>query len=279
MTNADDHLLRKHAPIPTRAWKEIDDEARDRLTPLLAARTVVDWVGEGGWRRDSAGLGRTSAITALPAGITHAEATAPGVELRQRRVQPLVEVRVPFTVSRREIDDVQRGALDADLDDVERAASAIAEIENRAVFHGWEAAGITGITGAAAAPATELGTDCAAYPATVARAVDNLRRRGIEGPYALAIGPEGYTRIVETTEHGGFPLLEHLTRILGGPVVWAPGVDGAVVLSQRGGDFLLDVGQDLSVGYSHHDADVVHLYLEESFTFRVVGDDAAVVLG
>lgn len=279
MTNADDHLLRKHAPIPARAWKEIDDEARDRLTPLLAARTLVDWVGEGGWRHDAMRLGRTSEIAALPVGITHPDATAPGTELRQRRVQPLAEVRVPFAVSRREIEDVQRGALDADLDDVERAAVAIAEIENRAVFHGWEAAGITGITGAAAVPAAQLGTDCGAYPGLVARAVDHLRRRGIEGPYALAIGPVGYTRVVETTEHGGFPLLEHLTRILGGPVVWSPGVDGAVVLSQRGGDFLLDVGQDLAVGYSHHDADVVHLYLEESFTFRVVGDDAAVVLG
>ena len=61
--------------------------------------------------------------------------------------------------------------------------------------------------------------------------------------------------MVETTEHGGYLLLDHLTRILGGEVVWAPGVDGALVISQRGGDFLLDVGQDLAVGYSHHDAE------------------------
>lgn len=73
-------------------------------------------------------------------------------------------------------------------------------------------------------------------------------------------------------------MLDHLTKILGGPVVWAPGLDGAVVMSQRGGDFHLDVGQDLSIGYSHHDADSVTLYLEESFTFRVKEPDAAVVL-
>ena len=154
-----------------------------------------------------------------------------------------------------------------------------AEIENRAVFHGWTAAGIRGIAEASTFPSAELGTEAGRYPAVVARAVDTLRCDGIEGPYALAIGPEGYTRIVETTEHGGYLLLDHLTRILGGGKgVGAPGVDGAIVVTQRGGDFLLDVGQDLAIGFSHHDADLVHLYLEESFTFRVVEPDAAVVL-
>ncbi|MGH3566400.1 MAG: family 1 encapsulin nanocompartment shell protein [Pseudonocardia sp.] len=112
----------------------------------------------------------------------------------------------------------------------------------------------------------------------MARAVEQLRHNGIEGPYTMAIGPAGYTRIVETTEHGGYLLFDHLKRILGGKIIWAPGVDGAVVASERGGDFLLDVGQGLSIGYSHHDADIVHLYLEESFTFRVVEPDAAIAL-
>jgi len=123
-----------------------------------------------------------------------------------------------------------------------------------------------------------LGTDCAQYPGIVARAVDTLRRNGIEGPYALAIGPTGYTRIVETTEHGGYLLIDHLTRVLGGRVLWAPGVEGAVVVSERGGDFLLDVGQDLAIGYRSHDTDQVHLYFEQSFTFRVAEPDAAVAL-
>jgi uncharacterized linocin/CFP29 family protein len=60
--------------------------------------------------------------------------------------------------------------------------------------------------------------------------------------------------------------------------VWAPGVNGAVVLSVRGGDFLFESGQDLSVGYDSHDADAVRLYLEESFSFRVATAEAAVAL-
>ncbi len=63
----------------------------------------------------------------------------------------------------------------------------------------------------------------------------------MRGPYAIALGPRCYTGVVETTERGGYPVFEHLRMILGGPVVWAPAVDGAVVLSQRGGDFELVV--------------------------------------
>lgn len=270
MTTPADHLLRAHAPIPAAAWTQIDDEARERLTPLLAGRRLADFEGPGGWKHSAVSLGRTEDLLGPPEGVA-----ADGVRTRRRRVLPLAEVRVPFTVSRHEIDDVQRGAADPEFDDLDRAARLAAELENRAILHGWAAAGIEGLAQSSPYPALTLGTDCSAYPGIVARAVDTLRCNGIEGPYALVIGPEGYTRIVESTEHGGYLLFDHLARILGGSIVWAPGVEGAVVASTRGGDFLLDIGQDLSIGYSHHDADTVSLYLEESFTFRVVEPDAA----
>jgi uncharacterized linocin/CFP29 family protein len=95
----------------------------------------------------------------------------------------------------------------------------------------------------------------------------------------LALGRAQYRRVVETAEHGGYPLLDHLRKILEGPIVWAPGVQGAVVLSLRGGDFLFESGQDLSIGYDSQDGEVVRLYLEESFSFRVSTPEAAVALG
>lgn len=266
-----DHLLRPLAPIPAKAWQAIDDEARKRLTPLLAARRLVDWLGPGGWTDPAVNLGRVDPLDP-PSGVA-GKAVA-----RQRRVLPLAEFRVPFILARSEIEDAERGAVDLDLDDLDRGARVAAEIENRAVFHGWPAAGMAGIADTSRHPGIELGTEAHGYPGVVARAVDTLRCAGIEGPYALAIGPTGYTRIVEATEHGGYLLLDHLRRILDGEVVWAPGLDGAVVLSRRGGDFLLDVGQDLSIGYSHHDADTVALYLEESFAYHTAEPDAAVVL-
>ncbi|MBP2368125.1 family 1 encapsulin nanocompartment shell protein [Pseudonocardia parietis] len=268
-----DHLLRDKAPIPVTAWKAIDDEARERLTPLLAGRRLADWGGAAGWETSSVSLGRSTRLGGPPPGVAAGRATA-----RLRRVQPLAEFRVPFTVSRDEIDDLERGAQDPEFDDLARAAREAAEIENRAMFHGWPDALIEGVVESSPHPALPLGEQADHYPGIVARAVDRLRCSGIEGPFALAIGPQGFTRIAETAEHGGYPLFDHLTRILGGQILRAPGLDGALVVSQRGGDFVLDVGQDIAIGYSDHDAGEVHLYLEESFTFRVTEPDAAVVL-
>lgn len=135
-----------------------------------------------------------------------------------------------------------------------------------------------GITEVAPHEAIGRGDDFNDYPRPVAEAVELLLRSGIAGPYGLALGTDDYTAVTETAEHGGYPLFDHLRKILGGPIVWSPGVNGAVVLSQRGGDFLFDCGQDLAVGYDHHDADAVHLFIEQSFSFRVATPEAAVAI-
>jgi len=263
------HLLREYAPITEASWSLIDDEARERLTPALAARKLIDFAGPHGWEYSATNLGRTAALAAGP--IDDLEAV-------QRRVLAVVELRAPFSLARSELRDADRGAQDADLAALDEAAHRMATAENRAVFHGWQAAGITGIAEASSHDAIALGDNCEVYPRHVARAVEALLQAGIEGPYGLALGPEPYTQVLETTEHGGYPLLDHLRQIIGGPLVWAPGVQGAVVVSQRGGDFLFEAGEDLSIGYDRHDLDTVDLYLVESFTFRVATPEAAVAL-
>jgi uncharacterized linocin/CFP29 family protein len=263
------HLLREHAPITPTGWSLIDDEARDRLTPALAARKLVDFEGPHGWEHSATNLGRTRALVQAP---------AEGIAVLQREVLAAVELRATFSVARAELRDADRGAQDIDLDALDLAAARIAAAENHAVFHGWEPAGITGIAQASPHEAIALGEDCERYPRHVARAVEALLGAGVGGPYGLALGPDAYTRVLETTEHGGYPLLDHLRKIIGGPLVWAPGVDGAVVVSQRGGDFVFDAGEDLSVGYESHDRETIELYLVESFTFRVLSTDAAVAL-
>ncbi|HEY6421987.1 MAG TPA: family 1 encapsulin nanocompartment shell protein [Pseudonocardiaceae bacterium] len=268
-----DHLLREHAPIPAAGWEQIDDEAKTRLTPRLAARRLVDWSGPHGWTHSATNLGRTASLETTPPGTKSETAHA-----RQRRVLALSEFRVSFTVECSGLQDAERGATDVDYADLNRAAHDAALIENRALFHGWPDAGITGIAEASTHQALPLGQDVTAYPHALAKATDVLRQAGIEGPYTLAIGPEGYTRIVEATEDGGYPVRQHLTKIIGGDIIWAPGLDGGLVVSTRGGDFVLDIGQDFSIGYTRHDAELVTLYLEESFSFRVNEPDAAVAL-
>jgi uncharacterized linocin/CFP29 family protein len=263
------HLLRSLAPISDTAWNQLDEEARERLVPALAARKLVDFSGPKGWSYSSTNLGRTTPLSDPP---------CDGVSGRQRRVLPMVEVRARFELALEELHDADRGAEDADLEPLDKAAHQIAVAENKAVFHGWADAGIAGIAESSPHERLPLGELTDAYPRPVAAAVQRLLHNGISGPYALALGGEQYQRVVETAEHGGYPLLDHLHRILDGPIVWTPGVRGAIVLSLRGGDFLLECGQDLSVGYESHDRDSVQLYLEESFSFHVATPEAAVEL-
>ncbi len=262
------HLLRPHAPISDGNWQLLDDEARERLTPALAARKLVEFSGPHGWDYSATNLGRVEAIATAP---------CDGVTALRRRVLPLVEIRAEFTISRSELRDDDRGAADADLEPLDRAARQLAVAENKAVFHGWADASIQGIT-EVAPHQIALGHQPDHYPRPVAAAVEELLNSGISGPYALALGSDQYRRVVQTAENGGYPLLEHLRKIIEGPLVWAPGVDGAVVISQRGDDFLFESGQDLSIGYLDHDADGVRLYLEQSFSFHVATPEAAVAL-
>lgn len=263
------HLLRELAPVSEEGWEAIEDEAARRLTTYLAARKLVDFEGPKGWSHSAAELGRIDPVTG----------PSDGVSAARRRVLGLVELKAAFSVSRAEIADAERGAHDLELEDLDRAAERIALGENVAVFHGYDAAGIVGITERSSHQPITLDSDIMRYPNAMAKAVDMLRQSGVGGPYGLAVAPQEYTRIIETTEHGGYPLLDHLRQILGGTVVWAPGITGGVVLSLRGqGDFVLDCGQDISIGYTDHDAQSVNLYFEESFTFRVNEPDAAVAL-
>jgi uncharacterized linocin/CFP29 family protein len=263
------HLLRSLAPISDATWKLLDDEARERLAPALAARKLVDFSGPHGWEHSATNLGRTTPVGSAP---------CRGVSGVQRRVLALVEARAAFELSRAELRDYDRGAQDADLAPLDVAAHQIAVAENVAVFHGWSEASIAGIAEVSPHEPLPLGEITDGYPRPVAGAVETLLHNGISGPYALALGGEQYQRVVQTAEHGGYPLLDHLRKILDGPIVWAPGVRGAVVLSTRGGDFAFESGQDLSIGYDSHDAETVRLYIEQSFSFHVATPEAAVAL-
>jgi len=262
------HLLRELAPITTAGWQEIEKEATRTLKTTLAARRLVDFVGPQGWGASAVGTGRSESI---------ASPTEGNVRARLRKVLPLVELRIPFEMSRDDLDDVERGAKDADTDAVIAAARAIAIAEDRAVFHGFAAAGIHGICEAQAKDGVPISDDYELFPAVVTTALNRLRDEGVDGPYAIALGEECYKGLTETT-HGGYPVLDHVRHLVDGPLVWAPGLDGSVVLSMRGEDFQLTVGEDFSIGYLGHDNETVRLYIEESFTFWLLSPQAAVPL-
>ena len=261
-------LYRELAPVPESAWKEIDVEASKALKRTLAARKLVDFDGPFGWRASSVDLGRTEVLKKPPRS---------GVEMRLRSVQPLVELRIPFELARSEIDAIDRGAQDADLQPLIDTARSAALAEDAVVLYGYPDGLITGICEAAADRTLPLTDDYTRYADVVAEAVNRLRMASVDGPYAIALGPRCYTGLTETRD-AGYPVIEHVRRLVEGPIVWAPAADGAVLLSLRGGDFQLTVGQDFSIGYLDHTPTSVRLYVQESFTFRVNTPEAAVPL-
>ncbi|WP_067816326.1 family 1 encapsulin nanocompartment shell protein [Nocardia inohanensis] len=261
------NLHRELAPITSEAWAAIEEEATRTFKRHIAGRRVVDLSGPHGADFSAVGRGRTAAITA----------PAEGVQARQRVVVPLVELRVPFTLSRDELDNVERGAQDADLDAVKDAAKKIAFAEDRAIFEGYAAAGIAGIRASTDCEPVKLPGDPTLAPEAVAQALSKLRLAGVDGPYSVLLSADLYTAVSETSDHG-HPIRTHIERLIDGEIIWAPAIDGAFVLSTRGGDFDLQIGQDLSIGYLSHDAESVQLYFQESLTFLVYTAEAAVAL-
>jgi uncharacterized linocin/CFP29 family protein len=261
------NLHRELAPISDAAWSQIEEEASRTLKRYLAGRRVVDVPGPGGVALSAVGTGHLHNI----------EASGDGILARQRDVNALVELRVPFDLNRKQIDDVERGANDSDWQPAKDAARLLAFAEDRAIFDGYAAAGIGGIRQGTSNPAMTLPADVREYPDVIAQAVSQLRLVGVNGPYSVLLSADAYTGLSETRDHG-YPVLEHIKRLVDGELVWAPAIAGAFVLTTRGGDFGLYLGQDVSIGYLSHTDTVVRLYLQETFTFLVLTTEASVAL-
>src|SRR5215470_5530131 len=261
------NLHRNLAPISDAAWADIEEETTRTLKRYLAGRRVVDVHGPGGVGLSAVGTGHLETIAA----------PSDGVLARQREVNALVEIRVPFDLDRQQIDDVERGAEDSDWQPAKEAAQKIAYAEDRAIFEGYAAAGIGGIRQGTSNPIMTLPADVRQYPDAIAQALSQLRLVGVNGPYSVVLGADAYTALAETTDNG-YPVLEHVKKLVNDEIIWAPGLAGAFVLTTRGGDFALHIGQDLSIGYLGHTDSIVRLYLQQTLTFLLLTTEAAVAL-
>jgi len=262
------NLYRDLAPVTDLAWAEIELEATRTFKRHIAGRRVVDVSEPGGPLTAAVSTGR----------LVDVQAPTDGVEAHLRASNPLVRLRVPFTLSRAEIDDVERGSSDSDWDPVKEAAKKLAFVEDRAIFEGYAAASIEGIRSASSNKPLKLPQNPREIPEIITQALSELRLAGVDGPYSVLLAADIYTKVSETTEHG-YPILEHINRLVTGDIIWAPAIDGAFVLTTRGGDFDLQLGTDVAIGYTSHDAENVQLYLQETMTFLCYTAEASVCLG
>ncbi len=263
-----DILRRSHAPLGDAAWRELEQQATSILTSNLSNRVFVDVEGPHGLQYAAVNLGR---IDPDRTGQYH------GVQYGVRQVLPLCECRSPFVMSLTELENLERGADQIELGPLVEACLASARFEEHAVFHGFGAGGIKGLVEASEHPSIELGSEPDAFPDRVTAAMIRLHDAGVSGPYRLVLGPHAYRTMAGDVS--GYPVRQQLSKLLDSDPIYSPALQGGgVLVSARGGDFILTLGHDLTIGFDHWKGDEVHLYVFESFTFRPVGGEACVAL-
>ena len=263
-----DILKRELAPIVPAAWADIDAEAKRVLRLELAGRHIVDVDGPHGWEFAAINTGQLELLDEDP---------LPDVKVGRRTVRPLIEMRTPFFLDLMELDSAARGAPDLDLQAVVDAALRAARFEDGVLFNGYAPAGIDGIIASSPHDAVSIASP-EHYPHAIAEARERLYAAGIDGPYALVLSPTCDQELSQATEEG-YPLRKMIGRqLIDGPLVRSQAIDGALLVSQRGGDFAMSIGQDLSIGYASHDRERVELYLTESFTLQTFEPAAAIHL-
>jgi uncharacterized linocin/CFP29 family protein len=261
------NLHRELAPISDSAWAQIEEETSRTMKRYLAGRRVVDVHGPAGSALSAVGTGHLAPIAA----------PSDGVIAQQREAKALVELRVPFELDRQMIDDVERGSNDSDWQPAKDAARKLAFAEDRAIFEGYAAAEIVGVRQGTSNPQKALPDDVRKYPVVFSQVLSQLRLVGVNGPYSILLSADAYTELAETSDYG-YPVLEHVKRLVEGKIIWAPAIDGAFVVTTRGGDLDLHIGQDASIGYLSHTDTHVRLYLQETFTFLYLTSESAVAL-
>ncbi len=265
-----DILKRELAPIPAEAWTEIDAQATRSLKAILSARKVIDLAGPMG-----------PDFPGVPEGRLEFPDKQPGSVLSYciHKVHHLVETRIPFSLDIKEMDNAVRGAKDLDLANLEEAAQKIALFEERAVYHGLPDANIHGLKQCQGQEWLSIGAAPEQLLEGIAEGLTAFAGRSVEGPFAFVVGPKLWSRM--SAHFQGYPVKMQAENILGGQVLLSPYLKGdfeneAYMISQRGGDFEIILGNDLAIGYERHDTDTVTLYFTSSFTFRIL--DAAGVI-
>ncbi|MBV6304182.1 bacteriocin family protein [Candidimonas humi] len=259
------NLHRELAPVSSAAWQQIEEEVARTFKRSVAGRRVVDVEGPAGAELAAVGTGHRRVVAAPQKGI----------DARLREVRVVVDLTVPFELQREAIDGVERGANDSDWQPAKDAAKKLAYAEDQAIFDGYKAAGIVGIREGSSNKALALPANVGDYPEAIGNALEQLRLAGVDGPYSVLLGADAYTALGGGSDEG-YPVIGHIKRILNGEIIWAPAINGGCVVSTRGGDFELHLGQDLSIGYQSHDDKVVRLYLYESLTFLMLTAEASV---
>ncbi len=261
-----DILKKDLAPLTHSAWEAINTEAKQIFNSLLSARRFVDIQGPKGIDYAAVPLGRLDVLDDME---------KKGVRYGIHKVMPLIELRIPFTLNIWELDNLARGAKNVNLDGLDEAAQKLSRFEEETIYQGLDKACVTGLLKSSAHDRLKYPENIEELPKVISQAMTLLSDSSVEGPYSLVVNKKKWQEI--SGVHRGYPLKLQLESLLGGSIIRNAFIDNALLVSERGGDLEMTIGQDIAVGYEHHDTKNVQLFFTESFTFRVLDDRALVV--
>lgn len=258
------NILKKDlAPITERAWEEIESQTKRVLGVYQTSRKIADIHGPAGLDLGGISTGRLR--------VPPKQAKS-GVSIGIREVIPLVEVRKSFALNRWELDNASRNLEDLDLGALEKAAQQMAAFEDRCLYYGMSDSLAPGLFNEKEDKAVEVGLKISEFLHVVAEQVVSLQRDAVEGPYALVLPTWVWVKL--SSESTAYPIRSLLKEVIGGDVLTHHYNEDIFLVSERGGDIELHLGQDISLGYETHDKNTVELFFTESFVFQIHGREA-----
>ena len=255
------------APVTDKAWEVITDRTKQILKTYQTARRFVNINGPNGLEQGGISTGRL---------IIPENQSDNGVSYGIRELLPLVEVRKPFELDLWELDNIERGAKDINLLPLERAVKEVALFEENAIYEGFEPANIKGLEESSTIKPVSIPKNINSFLKEIGNQVIHLGKNSVEGPYSIVINAIEWLELIKLSE--GYPVQIQLKEILGGKVIINHTNKNSFLVSERGGDYELILGQDITLGFESYESGNVRLYLTSSFTFRVLNPDAVVVL-
>lgn len=262
------NILKKSiAPLTDAAWKEISNETDRFLKIYLTGRKFVDINGPNGLEMGGLSTGRL---------VMPGKNKNEGVNYGIREFIPLIEIRKPFELDLWELDNVDRGAEDIDLDPLENAVNEFALFEEQAIYDGFKKANIKGLEKSTEKPPVDLPSDPEQFLDIISGEIISLQKDGVQGPYALILNETSWKNLNKLTK--AYPVRNQLKELIEGKIIVNHFNKKSFLVSEQGGDYELVIGQDITLGYDGHTTEKVKLYLTESFTFRVISPEAIRVL-
>lgn len=258
------NILKKElAPITENAWNEIEEQSERVINEYLTGRKIANVIGPAGIELGAISTGRL---------LVPSDQNKDGVQIGIREVIPLLEVRKPFAMDLWELDNASRGAKDLDLGVVEKAAQQIAGFEDQCLYSGFDNSLAPGLMNAVTEKPVKVKLNASDFLSVVADQILSLQKNAVEGPFTMILPDKVWISLVSDSTSYPFKLL--LKEIIGGDIIIHHHNEDVFLVSQRGGDIELHLGQDISLGYEGHDQKKVKLFYSESFTYQIHGPEA-----